>query len=196
LRLPTDKSVLAERLLSLPQVFEVRESLGATGPEKKALLKAFQIALNKCQAERLREGASLRKILLMRIKSLSKLVNEMGRHREEVNAELEKRIKERLRKLGFVGVVEPTRLAQEIVLNLDKVDISEELERLREHMSSCERYMAEPNEQGKRLDFYSQELLREVNTVGSKANHAAITEKVVQAKGLIESFKEQVQNIE
>jgi len=196
LKAPVSNEKLVERLTHLPQVFEVRDRLQVSKIEQKALLGSFTRAVVQCQKERVREGLSLRNHLEKRIRSLVELVKKMSKHRNQANTALEARFKDRLRKLGLENSLDPVRLAQEIVVQLDKCDISEELERLNEHLHTCEKYLKLPEEQGKKLDFYSQELLREVNTVGSKANYAPITEHVVQAKGLIEAFKEQVQNIE
>ena len=92
--------------------------------------------------------------------------------------------------------VDPQRISQEIVIQLEKADISEEITRLTEHIMNFEKLVEMPIVEGKKLDFYTQELLREANTIGSKSQVAGITEAVVEAKTLIERIREQVQNIE
>jgi uncharacterized protein (TIGR00255 family) len=85
---------------------------------------------------------------------------------------------------------------QEIVIQLEKADINEEIIRLNEHLKNFEKIIELEVVEGKKLDFYTQELLREVNTIGSKSQVAGITESIVESKTLIERIREQVQNIE
>jgi uncharacterized protein (TIGR00255 family) len=92
--------------------------------------------------------------------------------------------------------IDPQRIAQEIVIQLEKADINEEIVRLNEHLKNFEKLIELPVVEGKKLDFYTQELLREVNTIGSKSQVSGITESVVESKTLIERLREQVQNIE
>ena len=91
---------------------------------------------------------------------------------------------------------DPARLAVEAALAVDRTDVHEELVRLAEHVRVCRTLVGGTGARGKKLDFYGQELLREVNTIGSKAQGAALTQVVVSAKSIIEKFREQVQNIE
>lgn len=196
LNLPIQNSTLWERLSLQPQIFDVRDRAQVDGKEKKALDCAFSLALQRCEAEREREGKAIKSHLKEILKALGAVVGKMDKLRQKANLELQSRLQERLKRLGLESSVEPGRFAQELVIYLDKGDIAEELERLREHVQMCEKYLVHPEEQGKKLDFYSQELLREVNTIGSKANYAPLTEQVVKAKGLIEAMKEQVQNVE
>lgn len=196
LKLPLNLNNLAERVSSLPQVFETRELTSVSSNEKNKVLRAFRTALRQCLRERLREGRSLSRHLLSILNQLKKLVGLMERLRESSNRELEAKLYDRLRKISKDVAIDPSRFAEELVYYLDKSDIGEELARLKEHLQMCLKYVANRDARGKKLDFYGQELLREVNTIGSKANHARLTELVVEAKGLIEAFKEQVQNVE
>jgi uncharacterized protein (TIGR00255 family) len=82
------------------------------------------------------------------------------------------------------------------VIQLEKADINEELHRLTEHVSNFKQLIKSPDSEGKKLDFYTQELLREVNTIGSKSQIAMITQSVIEAKTIVEKLREQVQNIE
>jgi uncharacterized protein (TIGR00255 family) len=193
---PFDADQLLERLSSLPQVFELREQGEPAPEEKRAVVQAFRESMKRCFGERVREGRSLQKHLLKILHDLQKTVGRIGKLREVVQIDLESKLRERLQRFKNDAALEPSRFAQELVYYLDKSDISEELVRLEEHLQMCARYVRGREAQGKKLDFYGQELLREINTIGSKANHAQLTEMVVEAKGLIEAFKEQVQNIE
>ena len=196
LKLPLNLNSLAERVSSLPQVFEARELTSISSQEKIKVLRAVRIALRQCLQERLREGRSLSRHLRTILNHLKNLVAEMEQLRASSNRELETKLYERLRKISKELAIDPTRFAEELVYYLDKSDIGEELARLNEHLQMCSKYILSRAAGGKKLDFYGQELLREVNTIGSKANHARLTELVVEAKGFIEAFKEQVQNVE
>jgi uncharacterized protein (TIGR00255 family) len=109
---------------------------------------------------------------------------------------LERRYRDRLQKLGFSGVLDDQRIAQEIVMQLDRADVSEELTRLKEHLKAYRQLLSSQESHGKKLDFYAQELLREVNTIGSKSQIAKLTGLVVDAKTVVEKIREQVQNVE
>ena len=112
------------------------------------------------------------------------------------NKELEKRLQGRWESMKFPGAIDPQRISQEIVIQVDKADISEEISRLKEHLRSMKALLTSSEGQGKKMDFYSQELLREVNTIGSKSQVARLTQAVVDAKAIIERVREQVQNVE
>jgi uncharacterized protein (TIGR00255 family) len=92
--------------------------------------------------------------------------------------------------------VDEQRLAVEVALMADRVDITEELVRLRTHLAACREALAGDGAVGKQLGFLAQELLREVNTMGSKANDAAITQAVIAMKGELEKYREQLENLE
>ena len=92
--------------------------------------------------------------------------------------------------------VDEQRLAVEVALLADRVDITEELVRLRTHLAACRETLAADGAVGKQLGFLAQELLREVNTIGSKANDASVTQTVIAMKGELEKFREQLENLE
>jgi uncharacterized protein (TIGR00255 family) len=105
---------------------------------------------------------------------------------------LEARARELLAEMGLDG----SRLYQEIVRSVERHDVAEELERLRSHLAQAEGLLDDGREAGKRLDFFAQELMREANTIGSKAPSATVVAEVVRLKAVVERFREQVQNIE
>src|SRR2546422_48886 len=113
-------------------------------------------------------------------------------------AELKKKLKLKraVAELAAGVPVDEQRLAVEIALMADRVDITEELVRLRTHLAACRETLARDGAVGKQLGFLAQELLREVNTIGSKANDAAITQAVIAMKGELERFREQLENLE
>lgn len=185
-----------ELISRVPDVFQVNESTEVSDTEKNQVKKLLTEAVQACDQERVREGKALEKLLVSLCQKLENLASEMESLKAEATSELEKRYRERLQKLGFEGSVEPQRLAQEIVMQLDRADVSEELHRLREHLKAYRKLLKSSEPQGKKLDFYAQELLREVNTIGSKSHIAPLTNLVVEAKTLVEKIREQVQNVE
>jgi uncharacterized protein (TIGR00255 family) len=153
-------------------------------------------AVAECKEMRRREGDVLRAELLHR---LDLLVRSTG----VIDEEAPKRVgveRDRLRAAVAELIdghrVDEQRLEQEIAYLADKLDITEELVRLGAHIAACRETLAGDGPMGKRLGFLAQELGREVNTIGSKANNATITVEVVSMKGDLEKFREQLENLE
>lgn len=163
--------------------------------DHKKILAGLRATLKKLEAEKLREGLQLQRDILGRLKQIEDLVLVISQLRagaqKEVRERLEKRIAD-LKLKDFDG----ERLSQEVVWSIEKADIQEELTRLQEHLRHIKKLMESKEGSGKKLDFYTQELLREINTIGAKANHSGITESVVEVKTLVDQIKEQVQNLE
>ena len=191
----TDKTTLTH-VLRWPEVLRLEQKDQVTSDEKDSLTKLLEAALEKCNEERKREGISLHNLMKGYLVSLRELARKMKElspvNQDEVRATLQQRWK----KLEMPGVVDEQRMAQETVIFLDRADVSEEMSRLGEHIMACLKLIDESGPHGKRLEFFSQELLREVNTVGSKSQKSNLTQLVVEAKATIEKFREQVQNIE
>ena len=166
--------------------------------EKESLIGELKKAVEACNEERIREGKALREDLLGQLEGLRALVQSAEILRKEANAELKKRFHQRLGRLGLCDEnrVDPQRLAQEIAIQLEKSDIDEEIVRLTEHVESFEKTLSDSNASGKKLDFYTQEFLREANTIGSKSHLTQLTQLIVESKTIIERMREQVQNIE
>ena len=174
----------------------IKSKEGVSPREKSEFLKLVAKATKLCAVERRREGKALENSLEKYLNDLQKLLARMESFIEGANRDMQKRFMERFAKSPFGEKVDAERLAQEVAVYLDRCDVSEEIERLREHLRHCRQLLKAPGATGKKLDFYSQELLREVNTIGSKSQLAPMTELVVESKGLIEKIKEQVQNVE
>lgn len=185
-----------EVLARLPDVIKVEESYELLPGEEKILKKAFTEACKNCDKERIREGKALRKDLEKLLLDLDKQIKVIAGLREEANASLQDRFEQKIRARLKGNEIDATRLSQEIVIQLEKADINEELSRLTEHIKNYRQLVSSQAAEGKKLDFYTQELLREVNTIGSKSQVAKITQSVVEAKTLIERLREQVQNIQ
>jgi uncharacterized protein (TIGR00255 family) len=143
-----------------------------------------------------REGGALAAELTARLDALERGGATIEqRAPERLTAEHE-RLKRAVAELAGGLQVDPQRLALEVALLADKVDITEELVRFRTHLAACRQVLGSRDAVGKQLGFLAQELLREVNTMGSKANDATITQTVIGMKGALEKFREQLENLE
>lgn len=180
--------------LQLPGIIEIEDSLQPSMDDKKLLFATFTKALKNLETERVREGKSIAVILQKQLTTLLDYVHDIRAMGLKLGKELEQKLHERITRSK--ENVDPVRLGQELIFYLDRADIKEEISRLEEHIKSCLALLKKGAEAGKRLDFFCQELLREVNTIGSKSVSAMMTSKVVDAKTLIESIREQVQNLE
>lgn len=185
-----------EAFARLPEVMKIEENYELFPGEEKVLKKAFTQACKNCDKERMREGQALRRDLQKLLGSLEKQVKVISELRGEANIQLQDRFEQKIRARLKGNDIDPARLSQEIVLQLERADINEELSRLTEHIKNYRQLVASQEAEGKKLDFYTQELLREVNTIGSKSQVAKITQAVVEAKTLIERLREQVQNVQ
>jgi uncharacterized protein (TIGR00255 family) len=153
-------------------------------------------AAREVVAMREREGQALAVELSARLNALetaARIIEEQAPARLKAEHE---RLKQAVRELTSQATVDEQRLALEIALLADRVDITEELVRFRAHVAAARAALASDQTVGKQLGFLAQELLREVNTMGSKANDARITQTVIAMKGDLEKFREQLENLE
>ena len=145
---------------------------------------------------RAREGAALAAELGGRLGALEQAAGTIEqRAPERLTAELA-RLKKAVAELAAGVQIDEQRLAVEVALMADRVDITEELVRLRTHLAACRTALASDGAVGKQLGFLAQEMLREVNTIGSKANDAGIAQTVIAMKGELEKLREQLDNLE
>jgi uncharacterized protein (TIGR00255 family) len=163
---------------------------------RERILAILAQALDELETMRAREGAHLAADLEARLSAVEAAVGRietlMASTRDSRVAALQDKVRALTQEMGF----EEPRLYQEIVRLVDRQDTSEEMSRLRSHVAQARALLAAPEAVGKRLDFLSQELAREANTIGSKAASAAVTQEVVALKAEIEKLREQVQNVE
>ncbi len=190
-----DLNVLAR----LPNAFQVkRAELGddfTTGVES-----ALSIALDDLEKMRSSEGEALRTELETRLSEienrLGPIESEAGKIADEYLQRLTKRIGEMLAKSESQIEIDQSRMAQEVAYLADKADIAEEISRLRTHIEHFRTIMKDDKEVGKRLDFLTQELNREANTITSKTSNMTVKENALAIKSEIEKIREQVQNVE
>src|SRR2546422_10127610 len=153
-------------------------------------------AVQELLGMRAREGAAVAAELGGRLGALDKAAGTIEqRAPERLTAELA-RLKKAVAELAAGVQIDEQRLAVEVALMADRVDITEELMRLRTHLAACRAALATDGAVGKQLGFLAQELLREVNTIGSKANDAGIAQTVIAMKGELEKLREQLDNLE
>lgn len=142
------------------------------------------------------EGTKIKEDLEKRIECVKEKIEEISKISSGVVEDYVDKLEKRVNELLKTSVVDETRLAQEIVIYSDKCSVEEELTRLRSHIYQFLNLLNETNPVGKKIDFLIQEMNRETNTIGSKANNLEITNLVVDIKTEIENIREQVQNIE
>lgn len=164
---------------------------------KEEIIQTTQEAVNKIIEMKSIEGSKIEQDLLARIDNIENKIEEISKKStgliEEYVVKLEKRIKEILK----TEKIDKSRLAQEVVIYADKCSVEEEITRLRSHIYQFKSLITDQNETiGKKLDFIIQEMNRETNTIGSKANNLEITNGVIDIKTELEDIREQVQNIE
>ncbi len=185
-----------ETIAHWPDVISRDLNTDLSTQEKKLVQRTFEKALRSCDEERLREGGVLKKELDRTLKHLDKTVQQIQGLRSEADRELQQKFEIRLRSRLKGIEIDPQRLSQEVLIQLEKADVNEEIVRLSEHIKNVQKLLASPEAEGKKLDFYIQELHREMNTIGSKSQVSSITQAVVEGKTIIERLREQVQNIE
>jgi len=153
-------------------------------------------ALDDCLDMRQNEGEVLLKDLQSRMEVFEQTVNDIENSIPEILEKRQQALKERLDNLLSGVDIDPIRLAQEIAIMADKSDVSEEIVRLRSHISQFHGFLELDEPVGRRLDFLIQEFLREVNTIASKINNADTAHLIVGLKNELEKIREQIQNIE
>jgi uncharacterized protein (TIGR00255 family) len=193
-------SLSLDRLIFLPGVITTESENSEAKNEKiwAILEQTIREALNALQTMRETEGKSMTRDLTANVESLRQLIGSITElaprvaplYRQKLKERMEKAVEEQGQTLGDADFV------RELAVYADRCDISEELVRCQSHLEQFTSAMQSKESCGRKLDFLTQELFREVNTVGSKANDADITKYVVEAKTVIERIREMVQNIE
>lgn len=188
-------------LLRLPQALTIRErQTDADDTVEQALAERASDTISQSLADldamRKREGEHLRADLDQRRAFVADLVERIAKAADEGRAGMERRLTERVRELRTELQADETAVAQEIVKMAARSDISEEIARFRGHVTHWEALADGPEPCGRKLDFLLQEMNREVNTMGSKADGLSVSELIIAAKAELEKMREQTQNVE
>jgi uncharacterized protein (TIGR00255 family) len=169
----------------------------ALDPAKKDLiLNIATEALTSLQKMREEEGENMQKDLAERIDAIESHAAEIESRHPEVIKEYQEKLNERIKTLNEGVGLDETRLAQEAALLADRSDITEEMTRLRSHLKQFRNFFNAKEPIGRKLEFITQEINREVNTTGSKSSDISISNRVIEMKSELEKIREQVQNIE
>lgn len=182
--------------LKLPDVSSVVEADEDAEAVVSLAVEALDKALDGLRRARADEGARLSADLLSRLDSVSELRLRISERAPLVVSEYKQRLDERIAQLTGEVEVDRQRLATEVAIFADKASIDEELVRLQSHVTAMRAALLSDEPMGRKLDFMVQEMNREFNTIGSKANDAGIASLVITAKAEIEKLREQIQNIE
>lgn len=194
--------------LALPGPITLADVLGAEGvvgleeraadveAARVAVSRALDGALGQLGVMRAREGEALARDLAGRLDLLEGLVARIEKLAPQTVDHYRARLQERVQDLSRGLPVEPSRLAQEVAIFADRVDVAEEITRMRSHVQQTRALMSGSEPAGRKMEFIVQEMHREANTIGSKSQGVEISGLVVQLKAEIERMREQVQNVE
>ncbi|MDE6042867.1 MAG: YicC family protein [Muribaculaceae bacterium] len=182
-------------LLRMPDVYRAVAPADSSEAEWKAMTTALEGAAAACMAHRRAEGERLEAFFNERIDGIAALLAQVDAFEAERVPRIRARIEEGLAKLAGIDY-DRGRLEQEMIFYIEKLDVNEEKQRLTQHLRYFRDTMAAPGlSHGKKLGFIAQEMGREINTLGSKSNHAEMQRLVVEMKDILEQIKEQVLNV-
>ena len=187
------------RLLDLarfPDVLRVEEAEEDGGALRALTLQCLDQALSSLVAMREAEGARMQADIEARLQNVSDLVDRVALRAPKVAQDYRERLQKSMEEMLAGTEIDLARLTQEVALYSDRVNIDEEIARMRSHVGAMREALQETESVGRRLDFIVQEMNREANTMGSKASDIELTSCVVSLKSEIEKIREQVQNIE
>lgn len=190
--------------IDVATIMRMPDVLSSSGPEASPdgnvaeLLVVVEAAIDALSAAREAEGERLRAVVLERLAVIEGLVARIAEHAPSRLLAQRDRLREQVRQLADGIAVDEGRLAQEIAFLADRLDVQEELDRFRSHITAFRGTLEDAGAEavGKRLGFLLQEMLREANTTGAKANDATIVQDVLQIKEELERIREQVENLE
>lgn len=191
-----DDAVRLDHLLKYPDVFTAEESEATRAEAWQAVQDALEAAIVQMRAMRQQEGEALRSALHTQATAIAEGLAEARAIAPGRIEATRTRLRERLDELAEDPRIQPERLEQEIALVADKLDVTEECVRLQSHLDLFAEALTSDEPVGRKLTFIAQEMNREINTIGSKANDAALAHCVVGMKESLEKIREQVENVE
>ncbi len=185
-----------ETILKAPGVIRLHEASLPADEALPSVVRAVEAALVELDKMRLREGRHLAKDLIQRLKTVRQKIRKIRQLHPGVLLRYRNNLQERIASAGFAVDATDERLLKELAFFADRCDISEELTRLESHLAQIAHQLRGSEPAGRPLDFLTQEIQRELNTLGAKANDADIAQCVVACKSEMEKIREQIQNIE
>lgn len=191
---PLQPWTMAE-ILNIDQMLIVEEENVTIEQFEKIISEAAMQALENLLKMREREGYELKQIMVQLTNELQQEMETIRSHSDDAVMKYRERLIERVKDIGELHEIE-TRLLTEVALFADKVDITEELDRMKSHIAQMVETLEQTDAIGRKLEFIVQEMHREINTIGSKNQSTQCSVAIVQAKMLLEKLREQVQNIE
>jgi len=194
LKLPGEITI--ETILQAPGVIDTPRDTPLAPTTHAATLAALKIALQKLLSMRAKEGANLLKDLMHRTKVVHQTLATIRKLQPRATRRYQSQLQERIKKLGLDVSVDDDRLVKEIALFAERSDFSEEVTRLESHLDQFVQTSKKQEPIGRTLEFLSQEIARELNTLSAKANDAEISQLVVRCKAELEKIREQIQNVE
>ena len=183
-------------ILQAPGVMRAPEEAFDSSAAWPAIERALRAALYDLIKMREREGKHLAKDLIHRLKAMRKQIKEIRGLHTDVVKKYRAALLERIQKAGLPISSEDERLIKEVTFFADRADVSEELTRVESHLAQFAHHLRRHEPVGRTLEFITQEIFRELNTLGAKANDAAISQRVVVCKAELEKIREQIQNLE
>ncbi|MGA8655798.1 MAG: YicC/YloC family endoribonuclease [Chthoniobacterales bacterium] len=188
--------ITIEAILHAPGVIETPQGTTLDPASRAAALAALDVALQKLLSMRAKEGANLLKDLMRRTRAVRQMLARIRKLQPQAARRYQAQLRERLQKLGLEISVDDDRMAKEIAYFAERSDFSEEVTRLESHLDQFAETSTKKEPIGRTLEFLSQEIGRELNTLSAKANSAEISQLVVHCKGALEKIREQIQNVE
>ncbi|MDO8431995.1 MAG: YicC/YloC family endoribonuclease [Candidatus Binatus sp.] len=195
-RLHLDGDPALDTILNRPEIFHVVEEEADSASAATLGFKALKGALKELDLERIREGKSLQRDFAARVAHIEAALPKIERLAEQSRAEIMENFQKRIRELLNELPVNEKRLYEEASSASQHGDISEEITRLRTHLDGLKALLKRSGQVGKSIEFLLQEINREVNTMGSKSQNAALSQVTVEVKAEAEKMREQVQNVE
>jgi uncharacterized protein (TIGR00255 family) len=188
--------ITAADILRVPDIIKFEEKEVDIDSVRSAIEPALADAVGKLVKMRLREGDDLKQDTLERLDTLEAQAAAIEEHSPSVITRYRENLHRRLQETGLELDLEDERVLKEVGIFAERCDISEEITRLRSHFAKFKEYLAASEPVGRSLDFLCQEINREFNTIGSKANDATLAQHVVTSKTELEKIREQIQNVE
>lgn len=189
-----DQKISPEALCQMKDVIQFKPEEVEIDRIRPGIQEALTLALNSHEAMRMKEGKAIEEDFSQRLQLIEGYLDHIEGQAPITVKSYEKKLKEKISQISRDIEIDENRLIQEVAIFADRCDITEEIVRMRSHLSQFSHYMAKDDAIGRRLDFLMQEINREVNTMGAKATDSSISAKAVEIKAELEKIREQIQN--